>query len=176
MDSLFLLSSMPPIGDIMNLLFILFVLLAFPVGIGYVLWHLLWDSSAIFRGIVKFIWKVLLFPISLPFSYFQRIYKEKLFEKKALKFVPKANEALELLKTFFLPNKIREAILGFQKRFERFLSIYSRNLDLSPLECLKKLSWKNDSKGENLAIVTHFMQMKEFQYKFKNGKIEFIHN
>lgn len=71
---------------------------------------------------------------------------------------------------------LREAILGFQKRFEKFLSIYSRNPDLSPLECLKKLSWKNDSKGENLAIVTHFMQMKEFKHKFKNGEIEFIHN
>lgn len=45
MDSLFLLSSKPPIGDIMNLLFILFVLLAFLVGIGYVLWHLLWATE-----------------------------------------------------------------------------------------------------------------------------------
>jgi hypothetical protein len=36
--------------------------------------------------------------------------------------------------------------------------------------------WKNNSKGENLAIVSNFMQMKEFKYKFKDGKIEFIHN
>ena len=72
--------------------------------------------------------------------------------------------------------ELRESVSGLLKRFERFLSIYSRNPDLSPLEYLKKLSWKNDSKGENLAIVTHFIQMKEFKHKFKNGEIEFIHN
>ena len=124
MDSLFLLSSMPPIGDIMDLLFILFILLAIPIGIGYMLWYLLWDSSAIFRGIVKFIWKVPLFPISLPFAYLQRRYKEKAFEKKALKFVPKANEALELLKTLFLPNKIVTA-----KDIDNLLYEYRETID-----------------------------------------------
>lgn len=115
---------MPPIGDIMDLLFILFILLAIPIGIGYMLWYLLWDSSAIFRGIVKFIWKVPLFPISLPFAYLQRRYKEKAFEKKALKFVPKANEALELLKTLFLPNKIVTA-----KDIDNLLYEYRETID-----------------------------------------------
>ncbi len=104
MDSL-LLSSIPPLGDIMNLLFILFILLAFPIGIGYMLWYLLWDSSAIFRGIVKFIWYVPLFPMSLPFRYFQRVYRAKAFERKASKLIPKTNEVLERLKEFFLPTR-----------------------------------------------------------------------
>ena len=72
--------------------------------------------------------------------------------------------------------KLREAIPGLQKRFERFSLIYSSNLNLSPSDCLKKLGWKNDSKGENLAFVTCFMQMKEFKYKFRDGKVELIQN
>ena len=72
--------------------------------------------------------------------------------------------------------KLREAIPGLQKRFERFSLIYSRNPNLSPSDCLKKLGWKNDSKGENLAFVTCFMQMKEFKYKFRDGKVELIQN
>jgi hypothetical protein len=72
--------------------------------------------------------------------------------------------------------ELREAIPGLHKRFERFLSLYSRNPDLSPTDCLKKLNWSNGKNGDNLAIVTHFMQMKEFKYKFKNGNLEFIDN
>lgn len=72
--------------------------------------------------------------------------------------------------------ELREAILGLQKRFKRFSSIYFRCPDISPVECLKQLNWSNDKKGENLATVTHFMQMKEFKHKFKNGEIKFIHN
>lgn len=72
--------------------------------------------------------------------------------------------------------KLREAILGLQKRFERFGLIYSRYSDLSPVECLKKLNWSNDKEGKNLALVINFMQMKEFKYKFKGGVIEYIHN
>ena len=70
----------------------------------------------------------------------------------------------------------REAIPGLQKRFKRFSLIYSNNSDLSSLECLKKLGWNNDSKGDNLAIVSSFMQMKEFKYKFKDGKVVLIQN
>ena len=70
----------------------------------------------------------------------------------------------------------REAIPGLQKRFKRFSLIYSNNTDLSSLECLKKLGWNNDSKGDNLAIVSSFMQMKEFKYKFKDGKVVLIQN
>ena len=75
-----------------------------------------------------------------------------------------------------LVKKLREAIHGLQERFEAFVLIYPRCPDISPVECLKQLNWSNDKKGENLATVTHFMQMKEFKHKFKNGKIEFIHN
>lgn len=72
--------------------------------------------------------------------------------------------------------KLREAIPGLQKRFERFSLTYSSNPNLSPSECLKKLGWKNDSKGDNLSIVTSFMQMKEFKYKFREGKVKLIQN
>lgn len=72
--------------------------------------------------------------------------------------------------------QLREAITGLQKRFERFSMIYSRHSDLSPVDYLKKLNWSNDKNGDNLAIVTHFIQMKEFKHKFKNGEIKFIHN
>ena len=72
--------------------------------------------------------------------------------------------------------ELRESIPGLQKRFERFSLIYSRHSDLSPVDYLKKLNWSNDKKGDNLEIVTHFMQMKEFKHKFKNGEIKFIHN
>ncbi len=75
-----------------------------------------------------------------------------------------------------LVKKLREAIHGLQERFEAFVLIYPRCPDISPVECLKQLNWSNDKKGENLATVTHFMQMKEFKHKFKNGEIKFIHN
>jgi transcriptional regulator with XRE-family HTH domain len=70
--------------------------------------------------------------------------------------------------------ELREAIPGLQKRFERFVLIYSRHPDLSAAECLKKLNWSNDKKGDNLALVINFMQMKEFKYKFKDGAIVWI--
>lgn len=114
-----LIFSIPPLGDIIDLLFILFVLLGFPICIGYLLWIVLWDSSAIFRGVVKFIWYILLFPVSLPISYLQKIYRKKVFKRKASKQIPKTREALERLKEFFLPIKRIE-----QNHINKFLSEY----------------------------------------------------
>lgn len=72
--------------------------------------------------------------------------------------------------------KLREAIPVLQKRFERFRVLRARRPDLSEEDCLKKLSWSKDRKGKNLTIVTQFMQMKEFKYKFKNKEIKLIPN
>ena len=71
-------------------------------------------------------------------------------------------------------NKLREAIPGLQKRFERFSLVFQRHPDLSALEYLKMLVWSDDKKGENLELVTNFMKMKEFKYKFKDGRIVWI--
>ena len=72
--------------------------------------------------------------------------------------------------------ELREAIPELQKRFERFGLICTSHPNLSPVDCLKKLNWSNDRKGKNLTIVTQFMQMKEFKYKFKNKEIKLIPN
>jgi flagellar biosynthesis regulator FlaF len=72
--------------------------------------------------------------------------------------------------------ELREAIPELQKRFERFGLICTSRPNLSPVDCLKKLNWSNDRKGKNLTIVTQFMQMKEFKYKFKNKEIKLIPN
>ena len=54
--------------------------------------------------------------------------------------------------------------------------IHQGKPDLSAVEYLKKLNWSDDKKGKNLAIVTQFMLMKEFKYKFKNKEIKLIPN
>lgn len=86
----------------------------------------------------------------------------------------------KVIKTYRAENqgvkRLREVIPGLQKRFERFGVICSRYPDLSPTECLSNLNWSNDKEGKSLTTVTHFMQMKEFKYKFKNKEIKLIPN
>lgn len=72
--------------------------------------------------------------------------------------------------------KVRSAIPDLQKRFDKFCNIRDQHPHLTAGECLKRLNWSNDKKGNNLATIEKFMQMKEFVYKFKNREILLIPN
>lgn len=72
--------------------------------------------------------------------------------------------------------ELREAIPVLQERFEKFRVIRESLPDLSAGDYLKKLNWSDDRKGKNLELVKNFMQMKKFEYKFKNGEIEYIYD
>ena len=72
--------------------------------------------------------------------------------------------------------ELREAIPVLQERFEKFKVIRESLPDLSAGDYLKKLNWSDDRKGKNLELVNNFMQMKKFEYKFKNGEIEYIYD
>lgn len=71
---------------------------------------------------------------------------------------------------------LREVIPDLQERFYKFCKVRDQYPNLTAGEYLKRLNWINDKKGKNLAMVVSFMQMKEFMYKFKDKKMEFIPN
>ena len=72
--------------------------------------------------------------------------------------------------------KLREKVQEASERFKIFRKIYDSQPSLTATEILKIAHWSEDKKGENLKMVSHFMQMKDFKYMFKNKDIVFIHN
>lgn len=70
--------------------------------------------------------------------------------------------------------ELREDLKGLRKRFEDFCKVRDKYPNLTVEEYLKKLHL-TANKG-NVKMMTDFMQMKVFMYKFKDKEIEFIHN
>lgn len=69
--------------------------------------------------------------------------------------------------------ELRESIPEFNGRFEKFQKVFAKNPTLTADELLKKLNWSANV-SDNVKMVKAFMQMKEFKYVFKKGKIEWI--
>ena len=72
--------------------------------------------------------------------------------------------------------ELRSEIQNLQERFTNFTKVRDLYPNLTASEYLKRLGWSNDKKGNNLAIIISFMQMKEFVYKFKDKDIVFVPN
>lgn len=75
-----------------------------------------------------------------------------------------------------LVKELREAIPSLSERFSKFCKVRERHPNLKSGEYLKKLNWADDKKGKNISIISDFMQMREFVYKYKNMRIELIPN
>ena len=69
--------------------------------------------------------------------------------------------------------ELRESIPELKGRFEKFQKVFAKNPTLTADELLKKLNWSANV-SDNVKMVKAFMQMKEFKYVFKKGKIEWI--
>lgn len=69
--------------------------------------------------------------------------------------------------------ELRESIPELRGRFEKFQIVFAKNPTLTADELLKKLNWSANV-ADNVKMANAFIQMKEFKYRFKKGKIEWI--
>ena len=95
--------------------------------------------------------------------------------KKASDFQPKEGK-IGMVVEHPKVKELREKVYEASDRFVIFRKIYDSNPSLSAVEILRKAHWSEDKDGKNLSMVTHFMRMKEFKYRFKKKEIEFVHN
>lgn len=127
------------------------------------------------------VWKAYINDSDLPISALAKKVKmsentiKYYLSKDASDFPPKEGKigfVVEHPKVKELKDEVQEAF----ERFATFRKIFNSNPTLSAVDILKKAHWSDDKKGKNLAMVTDFMRMKEFVYKFKNKEIKFIPN
>lgn len=94
--------------------------------------------------------------------------------KKAIEIKPKDGKIGMAIENDKI-RSLRKSKLECQEKFERVRPIIERNPNITALEVLKKLNWSANVK-ENVNMVTSFLQMKEFKWKFEKGKLILIPN
>ena len=127
------------------------------------------------------VWKVYINDSDIPISALAKKVKmsentiKSYLSKDASDFQPKEGK-VGLVGEHPSVKELRDEVQEAFERFAIFRKIYDGNPTLSAVGILKKAHWSEDKKGKNLSMISDFMQMKEFLYKFKNKEIRYIPN